>query len=152
MNDEDDENLIALEEMARRALFGGKAVGSRPRLTEEERRIAARLMGTANADRLAMAEWGRPVRLVPVQEWVEWWIVESGDLRPDAWHLDRIINGRREESFRGTDFEELAGLLADFRRRNVETRRFRRVLDSPAEKLRPSRKSFSERFGRQVPR
>ncbi len=147
MTDFDEDDFAALEQRVRLVLFGGANAPSVPRLTEEERRIAERLLGSVNADKLARARSDRPVRVVPVHEVVLWWVVPSGDLRPDTWRIDRTINGKVEESLSGNDFDDLQSRLAEFRRRNIETRQFRRDQECQALASRPPRKPFGDRYG-----
>ncbi|WP_062225692.1 hypothetical protein [Aureimonas frigidaquae] len=120
MTNLDDEDLSELERRMRAKLF---AVSSRrighSVLSEDDQRIARRLIGADNAARIANAKEGRRVRLAPVITTVEYYWVRTGDLRPDEWRIDVKVNHRREEQFQGIDPDELEGRLAEYRRRNI---------------------------------
>lgn len=125
MSDFHIEDLSELERRMRAKLLPAGSEPVRSRLSEEDQRIAAKLMGSDNARRVASAREGRRVRLAPVVTVVEYWWVQSRDLRPSEWHIEVKVNYRREEKHTGTDPDELEDRLAEYRRRNIVTKEAR---------------------------
>lgn len=98
------------------------------RYSDDDLKVARKLFGSDNAERMKRTRDGRQVRMVPVVEKVEWYWWRTGDLRPDEWRIERIVNGRKEEVFRGTEMTALRGKLAEFRRLGISVRQI--VLES----------------------
>lgn len=119
MSDFDDEDLSELERRMRAKLFSTGSEPVRNGLSEDDQRMARRLIGADNAARIANAREGRRVRLAPVVTTVEYYWVHTRDALPDYWHIDVKVNYRREEKHTGTDPDELEDRLAEYRRRNI---------------------------------
>lgn len=91
----------------------GQQSTSKPavKFSQEEAKIAERLLGHDNARRLSAAKEGRRVYVAPVRVTYEWYMFQAGAYRDDQswhWRINRLENGRCVEAYAtGSYFEEL---------------------------------------------
>lgn len=137
-----------LERKMRRKLFLDGKSSRGQSLNEEERRIAEKLLGKDNTDRLeSRRPDGRRFRPVPVVIIYEYWWVNGSQYSMGGWRMDRVENGRRtDHNYTGDIAVEINRLrAAGFTVKEIKIEGAPSLSTPP----RPcsKRKSFSERFG-----
>lgn len=140
-----------LERQMRRKLFlNGPSSRSDAGFTDEEKRIAEKLLGRDNAARLQRrpVSAGARFRPAPVSVHYEYWWVESSVTAVGWWRIDRIENGRAIEHEWHGDFDTE---VARLRKAGFTVREFRRgpvgAAGTPTGHKQASRKTFTERYG-----
>lgn len=115
-----------LERRMRRKLFlnGPSGRGDTVKLSYEEQRIAHKLFGRENTERLRchQQEDGRRFRPKPVLIHYEfyWFDTPGGGVR--NWRVNRVENGRQEQYQWGSNVDELNACLKDVRAKGYRTK------------------------------
>ncbi|BAS00624.1 hypothetical protein BV133_3030 [Blastochloris viridis] len=137
-----------LERRMRAKLFGG-ARPAAPGLSEEDQRIAAKLLGADNAERLARRRVGdRPFRPVPVRIHYEYWH-QKVDYDPDGWwHIVRIENSKQFKH--EWSHEDINAEIAALKAKGFTVREFRIGFEPREKDRKPTsvRREILKRIGR----
>jgi hypothetical protein len=150
-SDGDDEfSEQQLQRMAEKLLAGYKPPTALSGLGEREQRMAAKLLGVSNAERLARGAVDKPFKYRRPTHVIEY------SMGPYGWSVDLIENGKRLPFKANLDDNKLALVLAAIRQKGVPVRRFemdgekqdrvereRRLENNPTIKTKPK----SARFG-----
>ncbi|WP_336741353.1 hypothetical protein [Aureimonas altamirensis] len=152
MSDFHDEDLSELERRMREKLLPAGSEPVRSRLSEEDQRIAAKLMGRSNAERISNAREGRRVRVAPVRITYEWyWFRVNGGYSGEHyyWRINRVENGsQRVKHASGSSVDSLEETLEELRNKGIHVVDANTELEGrPSRKNTSKRKSFAERFG-----
>lgn len=148
--DREDDELKALERRMRAKLFACEPTS---RLTEEERRMAEKLIGWSNAERLQRHNGGRgKFRPTPVRVHYEYYFIPPDDCywhpREGRWKIVRVENGRTlDHQWTHDTFE---AEIAHLRSKGATLREFRVGPQTP-QKQAPKvskRKELLEKIGR----
>lgn len=86
-----------LERRMRAKLLTGRPTPAREGLTDQQRRIAERLIGVDNVQRLERQDGTRRFRPTPVRVHYEYWWVAGTNLYPGGWNIARVENGRQQQ-------------------------------------------------------
>ncbi|CAN7600342.1 hypothetical protein LJR234_004643 [Mesorhizobium amorphae] len=150
MNDDADEfSEQQLQRMAAKLLAGYQPPTALSGLGEKEQRMAAKLLGASNAERLARTGGDKPFKYRRPTHVIEFYMGAWG------WAVDLIENGKRLPFKSNLDDEKLAIVLAAIKQKGVPVRRFetegekqdrldreRRLETSPTVKERPKSARF----------
>ncbi|PAQ09543.1 hypothetical protein [Mesorhizobium temperatum] len=116
LNDEFSEKQ--LQRMAEKLLAGYRAPTALSGLGEKEQRMAAKLLGASNAERLARTGGNKPFKYRRPTHVIEYYMGAWG------WAVDLIENGKRLPFKSNLDDEKLALVLAAIKQKGVPVRRF----------------------------
>lgn len=149
MTDEPEITDEELERRMRRKLFFNGPSSRQQKLSDVEQRIAEKLIGKDNTDRLQKRRPDhRPFRPAPVSVHFEYYWLDGGQYSMGCWKIVRIENGRStDHEWQHDDFNAEIAML---KRKGYAVREF--VVGAVASKSsKPAatgnRKTFSERFG-----
>ncbi|TPJ52731.1 hypothetical protein [Mesorhizobium sp. B2-6-4] len=150
IGDDDEFSEQQLQRMAEKLLAGYKQPTALSALGQKEQRMAAKLLGVTNAERLARTGANRPFKYRRPNHSIEYYAGTWG------WTVDLIENGKRLPFKSNLDDQKLAIVLAAIKQKGVPVRRFetegekqdrlereQRLETSPTVKERPR----SARFG-----
>ncbi|TIP85188.1 MAG: hypothetical protein E5X58_34925 [Mesorhizobium sp.] len=120
MTDADDDEFSEkqLQRMAEKLLAGYQPPTALSGLGEKEQRMAAKLLGVSNAERLARTGGDRPFKYRRPNHTIEYYMGAWG------WAVDLIENGKRLPFKSNLDDEKLAIVLAAIKQKGVPVRRF----------------------------
>lgn len=118
-----NDSEISDEELERRirAKFFSGGEREAPRMSDEDQRMAERLVGRDNLQRIANARDGRRVRLSEVRVHYEWYWIDAGPGLMSSWRINRIENGRQSFYASGYDDEGLTTELFKLRNSGART-------------------------------
>lgn len=119
-----------LEQRMRRALFLSGPSNRGQQLSETERRMAAKLIGTDNVERLQNRRPERRFRPIPVRVHYEYWWFEGSDYHAGGYRIVRIENGRQIDHKR--EHKNLQDEIAALRKKGFSVREVTIGLQSPA--------------------
>ncbi|RWK53519.1 hypothetical protein [Mesorhizobium sp.] len=148
--DEDDEfSEQQLQRMAEKLLAGYQPPTALSGLGEKEQRMAAKLLGASNAERLARTGGDKPFKYRRPTHVIEYYMGAWG------WAVDLIENGKRLPFKSNLDDEKLRLVLAAIKQKGVPVRRFetegekqdrldreRRLETNPTIKIKPKSARF----------
>jgi hypothetical protein len=138
-------------QMRRKLLLNGVSTRSAGQgLSADDQRIAAKLLGRDNAERLAARKSAKPFRPSAVIIHYEvYWVHETSHTL-GRWCINRVENGRPEPHYWPSYSGDVQAEVAALRRKGFTVKQLKiegapPLFDKPAEKS--HRKTFGERFG-----
>lgn len=118
IDDSDEFSEVQLQRMAAKLLAGYQPPTALSGLGEKEQRMAAKLLGASNTERLARTSGDKPFKYRRPTHVIEYYMAAWG------WAVDLIENGKRLPFKSNLDDEKLAIVLSAIKQKGVPVRRF----------------------------